>query len=77
MIMATVFLVLFLVRYRHVGLLDMIVLLLNWLLFIALLVSIHFSSTPGIVVVISAYLGFLLSYSQSLFSGFNIMKWVR
>jgi murein biosynthesis integral membrane protein MurJ len=77
LVMSTTFLVILLVRYRHVGLLDMVVLLLNWLLFITLLMSIHFSSAPGVVVTFAAYLILVMVYSQSLFSSFNPMKWAR
>ena len=74
MVMSTVFLVLLLARYRHVGLLDMVVLWLNWLLFISLLMSIHFGSMSGVVVTLSAYLCLFIVYSQSLFRYYNLMK---
>lgn len=68
MIVSTTFLVLVLVRYRHVGVLDMITILLNWLLFITLLISVHFVSIPGVVVTIFAYLILLAGYGRSLYN---------
>ena len=65
MIIATIFLVMILARYRHISLFDVVTLLLNWLLFITLLVSIHFVSAPGIVVTIVTYFILLSGYIKS------------
>lgn len=68
MMLATIFLFMILARYRHVSLFDVVVLLLNWLLFITLLVSIHFASAPGIVVTIATYFILLGGYMKSQLS---------
>jgi putative peptidoglycan lipid II flippase len=65
-IMATIFLIIILVRYGWIGGLDMIVLLINWLLFITLLISVHFGSVSGIVVTIFAYIALSAAYGRSL-----------
>lgn len=74
MIIATISLVLILVRYRHVGIQDMVALLLNWLLFVTLLVSVHYASISGIVITIFTYLILLAGYSKSLFSDTGLMR---
>ena len=66
MAMATTFLVIILVRYRHIVFVDMIIILLSWLLYITLLISVHFESMSGIVVTIFTYLILLASYSRSI-----------
>lgn len=68
MIVATALLVIILARYQHISLLDTFVLLLNWLLFITLLMSIHFESTSGIVVTVMAFMLLLVSYIQPILS---------
>jgi putative peptidoglycan lipid II flippase len=66
MVIATISLVMILVRFSHVGFFDAIVLLLNWLLFLTFLLSVHFGSMSGIVVTLIAFLTLLMGYIQSL-----------
>lgn len=55
-LVSTVLLVIVLVGYFHIRWFDAVIMLLNWLLFITLLVSVHFRSTPSIYVIVSSYL---------------------
>ena len=63
---STVFLVFALVGFRHINPLDATIMLLNWLLFLTLLVSIHFVSLPSITVSLATYGVLLLGYFSSL-----------
>jgi putative peptidoglycan lipid II flippase len=63
MVLATIFLVLLLMRYRYISLTDGTVLFLNWLLFITFLMSIHFKNESGTVVTIATYFILLTGYS--------------
>lgn len=65
-LMSTVLLVLMLARYWHITRLDAVIMLLNWLLFVTLLVCVHFKSAPSIYVIISAYAILLFGYFNSL-----------
>ncbi|NOQ81316.1 MAG: hypothetical protein GQ548_02160 [Methylophaga sp.] len=65
MVTATVFLVVIHVIYEYINLVDMVVILLSWLLFITLLISINFGSTPGIIMTILAYFILLASHLKS------------
>ena len=66
-----------LVRYWHIGLLDSVTLLLNWLLFITLLVSVHFLSMPGIIATLFTYLVLQAGYGKSSFRVEDVMKQVK
>ena len=66
MLLSTVLLVLVLVIYRHVSLVDAVATMLNWLLFLTLLVSLHFRSYPGIGVTLVAYSILFGGYIRSL-----------
>ena len=66
-VVSTVLLVMILVRFGHIGWLDMVTLILNWLLFITLLVSVNFASMPGIILTIFTYFILLAAYSDVLF----------
>lgn len=68
MLLSTVLLVLVLVRYWHIAKFDALIMLLNWLLFVTLLMCIHFKSTPSIYVTILAYAILLVGYFNSLIS---------
>lgn len=68
MLLSTVLLVLVLVRYWHIAKFDALIMLLNWLLFVTLLMCIHFESIPSIYVTIFAYAILLLGYFNSLIS---------
>lgn len=65
-LVSTVLLVLVLVRYWHITCFDAVIMLLNWLLFVTLLVCVHFKSVPSIYVTLSAYAVLLLGYLNSL-----------
>jgi putative peptidoglycan lipid II flippase len=68
MIAATTLLVIVLARHGHIIVLDVVTLLLNWLLFITLLISINFSSVLGIIVTVMTYIVLLVGYIKSLSS---------
>ena len=68
MLLSTVLLVLMLVRYWHIAKFDALIMLLNWLLFVTLLMCIHFESIPSIYVTILAYTILLVGYFNSLIS---------
>lgn len=67
-LLSTVMLSLVLVRYWHITLLDLIVILLNWLLFITLLIAIHFQNLPSVYIVVMAYFVLMFGYFRSLIS---------
>ncbi len=66
MLLSTILLVLVLVRYGHITGLDALVMLLNWFLYITLLICIHYASTPSIVVSLMAYATLLVGYANML-----------
>lgn len=66
MLVSTLLLVIVLVRYWHITWLDAVVMLMNWLLFITLLVCVHFGSIPSIYVTVLAYIALLGGYFYSL-----------
>jgi putative peptidoglycan lipid II flippase len=66
MIMATILLVIMFVRFNYIGLFDLVVLLLNWLLFLTLLISVNFGSKSGMIVTIFAFIILLFSYRKSM-----------
>lgn len=66
MLLSTVLLVLVLVVYRHISVVDAVATMLNWLLFLTLLVSLHFQSYPGIGVTLVAYSILFGGYIRSL-----------
>ena len=65
-ILSTVLLAMSLVKYGHISLFDMAILLLNWLLFLTLAISINFNSFSGMVVTIFTYFILLLLYLGSI-----------
>jgi len=65
-VMSTLLLVVILVRYGHITFLDFVVMLLNWVLFATLLVSVHFHTTPSMTVILIAYIALLVGYASSL-----------
>ncbi|MGZ8261941.1 MAG: murein biosynthesis integral membrane protein MurJ, partial [Methylotenera sp.] len=66
MLLSTVLLVLVLVRYWHITRFDALIMLLNWLLFVTLLMCLHFESVPSIYVTVLAYAILLVGYFNSL-----------
>jgi len=66
MLVSTVLLVFVLVGYRHIAGVDAIIMFLNWLLFLTLLISLHFQSTPSICVTVFTYAVLLAGYLRSL-----------
>lgn len=71
MLASTVLLTLVLVKNRHITGFDAMVMLMNWLLYVTLLVGVHFGSAPSIVATALAYLVLLTGYFKSLpFDGF-------
>ena len=65
-LVSTVLLLLVLVRNGYVAGLDTVIMLLNWLLFITLLMCFHFQSVPSIYVTILAYVVLMGGYFNSL-----------
>ena len=45
--------------FRHISIVDTLVVLLNWMLFLTLIVALHFQSIPSAVMIIITY-GILL-----------------
>ena len=68
MLISTILLALVLVRYWHITLLDLIIILLNWMLFLTLLIGIHFNNQPSVYVVVIAYVVLMAGYLKSLVS---------
>jgi murein biosynthesis integral membrane protein MurJ len=65
-LLSTVLLVLVMVRYWHISSFDALIMLLNWLMFVTLLVGLHFHSVPCVFVTIMAYATLLMVYFVSL-----------
>lgn len=72
-LISTVLLALVLVRYWHINLLDLATMFLNWMLFITLLIALHFQSLPSVYVVVVAYFVLMAGYFRSLFD-FSFLK---
>lgn len=68
MLFSTLLLVLVLVRYWHIAKFDALIMFLNWLLFVTLLMCIHFKSIPSVYVTLLAYIILLAGYFNSLIS---------
>ncbi|MFZ3087189.1 MAG: lipid II flippase MurJ [Methylotenera sp.] len=66
MLLSTIILVLILVRYWHINYFDALILLLSWLLFITLLMCVHFKSVPSIYATTLAYIALVVAYLNSL-----------
>jgi len=66
-VISTIFLVFILFRYRHIGLLDTVTLMLSWMLFITLLISLQFDSMPGTILTVFTYLVLMAAYAGQLF----------
>lgn len=65
-LVSTIQLVAVLVVHRHVTVMDAIIMFLNWLLFVTLLISLHFQSTPSVCVTAFTYAVLLAGYLRSL-----------
>jgi len=65
MFFSTALLVSVLIGYRHIAVVDAVATMLNWLLFLTLLVSLHFKSIPGVWVTLTAYAFLLAGYIRS------------
>lgn len=66
MVVSTLLLVLVLVRYWHITWVDAFVILMNWVLFVTLLIGVHFVSVPSIYATGLAYAALLSGYLYSL-----------
>jgi putative peptidoglycan lipid II flippase len=74
-LVSTVLLTLVLVKNRHITGFDAMVMLLNWLLYVTLLIGVHFGSMPNIVATGIAYLVLLAGYFKSLsFDWFPLVR---
>lgn len=77
-VVSTVFLVLTLFVYRYIALFDVVVMMLNWVLFITLLVAVHFYSVPSMIVALIAYAFLLIGYLWSLtYDNPGRLRWGR
>lgn len=65
MLLSTILLALVLVRHWHITLFDLIVILLNWMLFITLLIGIHFNNLASVYVVGIAYTVLMIGYLKT------------
>lgn len=65
MFASTILLVSVLVGYRHIAVVDAVATMLNWLLFLTLLVSLHFQSIPGVGATVTAYAMLFAGYIRS------------
>ena len=68
MLFSTVLLVLVLVRYWHITKFDALIMLIAWLLFVTLLMCLHFGSNPSVYATVLAYVILLVGYLSSLAS---------
>jgi putative peptidoglycan lipid II flippase len=66
MLLSTVLLMLVLVRFWHISKFDAIIMLLNWLMFVTILMCLHFQSLSSACVTIFAYVILLIGYLDSL-----------
>ena len=66
MLLSTVLLMLVLVRFWHIRKFDAIIMLLNWLLFVTILVCLHFQSVASAFITIFAYIILVIGYLASL-----------
>ena len=66
MLISMVLSVLMLARYRHINYFDLLMLLLSWVLFVTLLMCVHFQSAPGIYATVIAYSALLFTHLKSL-----------
>jgi murein biosynthesis integral membrane protein MurJ len=62
MLISSALLIVALVRFGHIQILDAMVILLNWMLFITLLVAEHFRSPSSIAIVITTYVILVAGY---------------
>lgn len=65
-VFATVLLVLAFVRFSHISRFDALVIFLNWLLFVTLLIGLHFKSITSVYSVAIAYVVLVIGYLDSL-----------
>ena len=65
-LLSTVMLLLVLVRYQHMSVFDALIIMLNWLLFVTLLICLHFQSVARIYVIMIAYITLLIGYYNSM-----------
>lgn len=77
MVISTTLLLGILGWYRHIGFMDVVTLLLNWMLFITLLISIHFGSTPGIILTVFTYIILLAAYGSAIFEGMSSRNGIK
>ena len=68
MLLSTVLLVLVLVRYWHITKFDALIMLITWLLFVTVLMCLHFGSIPSVYATVLAYIILLAGYLSSLAS---------
>lgn len=75
-IFSTTLLVVILVRFWHISKFDALILMLNWVLFLTLLMSLHFKSATSVYALLIAYTTLVLVYLKSLrFNSLSINWW--
>lgn len=73
---STIFLVLILIRFWHISRFDALMMLLNWMLFLTFLMSLHFKSLTSVYAIFLAYATLVFAYLKSLkFNGLLINWW--
>ena len=77
MLLSTVLLVLVLVRYWHITKFDALIMLITWLLFVTLLMCLHFGSIPSVYATVLAYIILLVGYLGSLISDKLSSIWLK
>ena len=64
MIMSSALVLLMLSFFRHISIVDTLIVLLNWMLFLTLIVALHFQSIPSAVMTIITYGILLFGYTK-------------
>lgn len=65
-VVSTLLLIMVLLRHGHIIWMDAVIMALSWLLFLTLLISVHFQSFPSIGVTLITYVVLLAGYIRSL-----------
>lgn len=64
MIVSSALILLTLSFYRHISIVDTLIVLLNWMLFLTLIIALHFQSIPSVVMTIITYGILLFGYTK-------------
>tara|TARA_B110000902_G_scaffold179452_1_gene203406 strand:- start:1440 stop:4379 length:2940 start_codon:yes stop_codon:yes gene_type:complete len=64
MMTSSVLILIMLSFYGHISFVDMMLVLLNWIIFLTLIVALHFQSVPSVVMSIFSYAALLFAYAK-------------